>query len=264
MSARSSEFVMTPSVQKTVPGADGARIVPAVLPFSAQVVFGPSRFLPKSLSAQHALKGPARTRAQQANQQGHTIQDMCFRRRSIRLDARKLPFEVARKVRGQPGCEIADQSLAGDLRQHSPQAVSDRKLDARCGALICRYEAIADLALRGRPAALIAADAQDPAGQTPEVTLDARDAAEIRGDRTESYADHASHPRRGRNAGMHTPRKAGGNFRDIAEHVEDPLGRISDREMVLKDLLRRKVRDSHRAAVVGSRLGFCCRCFCDI
>src|SRR5260370_12700490 len=117
---------------------------------------------------------------------------MCFRRRSIRLDARKLPFEVARKVRGQPGCEVADQSLAGDLRQHSPQAVSDRKLDARCGALICRYEAVADLALRGRPAALIAADAQDPARQTLEVTLDARGAAQTRAHPTQSYSDHPS------------------------------------------------------------------------
>src|ERR1700704_3930855 len=189
MSARSSEFVMTPSVQKTVPGADGARIVPAVQPFSAQVVFGPSRFLPKLLSAQvvsaqDALKGPARTRAQQVNQQGHTIQVSCFRRRPIRLDARKLPFEVARKVRGQPGCEVADQSLTGDLRQHSPQAVADRKLDARCGALFRRYEAVADLALRGRPAAPIAADAPDPARQTLEGTLGARGAAEMRGDRT--------------------------------------------------------------------------------
>src|SRR6266852_478286 len=133
MSARSSEFVMTPSVQKTVPGADGARIVPAVQPFSAQVVFGLSRYRPKSLaaqlvSAQDAPKDPARTRAQQANQQGHAIQVSHARRRSIRLDARKLPFEVARKVRGQPGCEVANQSLTGDLRQHSPQAVSDRKL----------------------------------------------------------------------------------------------------------------------------------------
>src|SRR6266852_4833490 len=117
MSARSSEFVMTPSVQKTVPGADGARIVPAGLPLSAQLV-----------SPQDALNGPTRTRAQQANQQGHAIQVSRFRRRSIRLDARKLPFEVARKVRGQPGCEVANQSLTGDLRQHSPQAVSDRKL----------------------------------------------------------------------------------------------------------------------------------------
>src|SRR5882724_2160025 len=105
MSARSSEFVITPSVQKTIPGADGARIVPAVLPFSAQVVTGPSRFLPRSLSAQvvsaqDALKGFARTRAQQANQQGHTIQVSRFRRWSIRVDARKLPFEGARKVRG--------------------------------------------------------------------------------------------------------------------------------------------------------------------
>src|SRR6266581_6578678 len=64
MSARSSEFVMTPSVQKTVPGADGARIVPTVQPFLAQVVFSLSRFLPKSFSAQVVIRssciGPGR------------------------------------------------------------------------------------------------------------------------------------------------------------------------------------------------------------
>src|ERR1700681_4548074 len=100
---------MTPSLQKmTVPGADGARIVPVTL----------------SLSAKNAPKRLACTHAQQAHQQGNSIEVLHSGRRSIRRGARQPPFEVAGEFRGQPGGEITDQSLPGDLREHPPQAVA--------------------------------------------------------------------------------------------------------------------------------------------
>ena len=50
--------------------------------------------------------------------------------------AGKVTIEVARKVRGQPCGKIAHQSVTGDLRQHPPEAVADRKLDTCCRALL--------------------------------------------------------------------------------------------------------------------------------
>ena len=74
-----------------------------------------------------------------------------------------MPVEIARKVSGQPGGEIAHQAVTRDLRQHPFETVANRKLDACCGALLCWHEVITDFALSGRPAALVAADSDDPA-----------------------------------------------------------------------------------------------------
>jgi len=92
------------SVQKTVPARTEQES------YSGAAIFGPSRYrsgvvfcpgvIRPSCSAQYALKGLRARVRKQANQQGHTIQVSRFSRWSIRLDARKLPFEVARKVRG--------------------------------------------------------------------------------------------------------------------------------------------------------------------
>src|SRR6266404_2995057 len=169
MSARSSEFDMTPSVQK-----DCSRRGLSKNRTNSAAIVTPDR--PKTLSAQDVPKCLTRTRAQQPNQEGNSIEGL----RSRWLNARKLPFEVARKVRGEPGSEITDQSLTGDLGEHSPQAVADRKLDTRRSALFNRYETIVNLALRGRPAALIAACSDDPTRQVFEVALDTRGATEIR------------------------------------------------------------------------------------
>src|SRR5713101_5773599 len=240
---------MTPSLQKmTVPGAYGARIVPVTL----------------SLSGKNAPKRLTRTHTQQAHQQGNTIQVLRFGRRSMRRGARQLPFEVAGKFRGQPGSEVTDQSLPGDLRQHSPQAVADRKLDTRCRALFDRYQMIADLALRGRPAALVAARSDDPTRQIFAVALDTCGTVKIRGDRAELDADHAFHPFRRRHGDERRAGKAGGNLCDIAEHVENPFGRISDREMILKNLHGCEVRNGDRAAVFGAQFGFCRWYLCDV
>src|ERR1700738_5292837 len=249
MSARSSESVMTlPLLKKTRFRSELSKNRTSV-PLS---------------SAQHTLKSLTCTFAQQAHQQSDCIQVLGSRGHFMRTGARKLAFEVARKFRGQPGCEIAHQSFTGDLRQHSPQGVADRELDARRSALLCWHELVADLALRGRPAALIAAHADDPTGQIPGVALDPRGATETRGDRTEFDVDQALRALRGRRAGERRAGEAGGKACDIAEHVEDPLGRITDREMILKNLFGREVRYDHRVVDFMPRLGPCRRRGCNI
>ena len=56
-------------------------------------------------------------------------------------------IEIPRKISGQPAGKIAYQSLTRDLRQHPPETVADRKLDARCCALFNGYKVIAEFAL---------------------------------------------------------------------------------------------------------------------
>ena len=166
-----------------------SKIVPAV-PFSAQAVFGPVVSAPVASGpaiGPGRAEGPgAHARAQQANQQGHTIRVSRARRRSIGWMPESCRSRLRAKCPRSAGLLRGRGPIPrGRSAPAFPQAVADRKLDARCGALICRHEAVADLALRGRPAALIAADAQDPARQALEVALDACGAAEIRGDRAE-------------------------------------------------------------------------------
>src|ERR1700681_750943 len=122
MSARSSEFVMTPSLpkdhfQEIIPDNDGARIVPAALFLSAQEAV--QETAQESLNG--ALQGVARTRPQNPHQQGNAIEVLRVVRRSIRQHAPQMPIEVARKLRSQPGSEVAAQSLSADLRLHSLQ-----------------------------------------------------------------------------------------------------------------------------------------------
>ena len=90
-----------------------------------------------------------------------------------------MPVEIAREVCGQACREIAHQTVTRDLRQHALETVANRKLDTRCGALLDRYELIADFALRRGSAALIAAHSDDPAGQSFEDPLDARGTAKV-------------------------------------------------------------------------------------
>src|SRR5580692_11306123 len=61
-----------------------------------------------------------------------------------RGDAGQSAIEIAGKFGDDPLGEIANETGAADLGQHALEAIADRKLDARRGALLDRDEAIAD------------------------------------------------------------------------------------------------------------------------
>src|SRR6202045_5563278 len=139
---------------------------------------------------------------------------------------RKTPIESTRKVGRKAGRKIAHQSVTGDLSQHPLEAVADRKLDPRRRALFGRNEMIADFALGGRPAALVTADSDDPAGTFFKVALDACCTAEVSRNRPKFDADRALHPLGRRFTGQRCAGQAGRNLPDIAQHLEDLMWRI--------------------------------------
>ncbi len=238
---------MNPSYRPEIPRAHGIRIG------IKQDSYQSAQLLPPQQSPNCSRC----TLVQQCDQQRSSDQISWPVRRSIQPITGKVAIEVTRKVSGQTGGKVSQQSVTHDLGQHALEAVADRKLDTRCCTLFCRHEVEADLALGRGAAPLIAADSDDPAGQIFNVALEARCAAELGRNRSKSYADRAIHALRRRHAGQRRAGQAGGNLPDIAKHVEDDIRRIGDREILVESLCGRKVRNGVPAIHLIRRFGLC-------